>query len=62
MAERALRASAEAMAKLRIARLKLATQAELADKAGTSLSTVKRFFMGKPISREAFTTFVKYWS
>jgi len=59
MAERALRSSPEGMAKLRIARLKFATQAELAEKAGTSLSTVKRFFAGMPISREAFHNICK---
>jgi predicted NACHT family NTPase len=59
MAERALRASPEGMAKLRIARLKFATQAELAERANISFSTVKRLFRGEPISREAFHNICK---
>ena len=53
-ARRSLRASPEGMAKLRVAMLKFATQAELAERANISFSTVKRLFRGEPISRETF--------
>jgi predicted NACHT family NTPase len=53
-AERSLRASQEGIAKLRIARLKFASQTELAARTNMSLATVKRFFSGHAISREAF--------
>ncbi|MEP0803751.1 helix-turn-helix domain-containing protein [Funiculus sociatus] len=53
-AKRSLRASQESMAKLRLARLKFASQNELAKRADASLTTVKRFLSGQAISREKF--------